>query len=61
MATKMAPVSGSYNQKVADPDKDQSSAKFGKHGGSSTIKDSGKHSYNQKSGSVSDSKDSKVK
>jgi hypothetical protein len=60
MAAGMGQVKGLYNQKVSDPDKDQASKKFGGHGGGSTIKDSGKHSYNQKSGSSTDSKDSKI-
>ena len=55
MATGMSQVKGSYNEKVADPDKDQADKKFGNHAGSSSIKDSGKHSYNQKSGAAKDS------
>lgn len=55
MAAKMGQVKGSYHEKVDDPDKDQSSKKFGNHGGTSTIKDSGKHNYSQKSGAVKDS------
>ena len=55
MAAGMGSVKGSYNEKVADPDKDQSSKKFGGYAGSGSIKDSGKHNYNQKSGAVKDS------
>lgn len=55
MATKMAQVKGSYNEKVEDSGTGQSKAKFGGYAGTGSIKDSGKHSYNQKSGAVKDS------
>lgn len=59
MAAGMGQVSGSYNQKVADPDKDQADSKFGNHGGAKTVKMSSKEP-SQSSGKSSDSKDSKV-
>ena len=54
MATKFEKVSGSYNQKSKDGDT-QSSNKYGNTNHPESIKDSGKHTYNQKSGGVKDS------
>jgi hypothetical protein len=54
MATKMAPTKGTYHEKVEDSSH-QDSKKFGGYAGTSTIKDSGKHNYSQKSGAVKDS------
>ena len=53
----IGPVAGKYNQTVPDPDKDQADAKFGGYASTKTIKDSGHHDYNQKSGAVKDSGD----
>lgn len=55
MAAKMGQSKGSYNQTVKDSGEGQSKSKFGGHQGGASIKDSGKHNYNQKSGKVKDS------
>ena len=55
MAAKIGGVKGSYKESVEDSGKGQSSKKFGGYAGAGSIKDSGKHSYNQKSNPSKDS------